>query len=93
MLLGFISLLLTVTQNAITKICVPQSWTHHMLPCSFEEKEHEESKLSSTKHFQTFFSSNDVFDTARRLLGETNDHPSTEENHGYCASKVLKLNI
>ncbi|WJX86058.1 MLO-like protein 1, variant 2 [Trifolium repens] len=22
-----------------------------------------------------------------RLLGETNDHPSTEENHGYCASK------
>jgi mlo protein len=92
MLLGFISLLLTVTQNAITKICVPQSWTHHMLPCSFEEKEHEESKLLSTKHFQTFFSS-DVFGTARRLLAETNDHPSTEENHGYCASKVLKLNI
>ncbi|CAJ2664807.1 unnamed protein product [Trifolium pratense] len=87
MLVGFISLLLAVTQNTITKICVPQSWTLHMLPCSLEEKEHVESKLSSTKHFQTFFSSDDVFGTARRLLGDDNDQPSTEESRGYCASK------
>ncbi|KAI9104406.1 hypothetical protein K1719_022978 [Acacia pycnantha] len=34
MLLGFISLLLTVTQNVITKICVPPGLTRHMLPWS-----------------------------------------------------------
>ncbi|XP_004510198.1 MLO-like protein 1 [Cicer arietinum] len=83
MLLGFISLFLTVTQNRITKICVPENWTHHMLPCSLDEKDEESKK--STSHFQTFFSSNDVFGTTRRLLGD--DHPSTEETLGYCAAK------
>ncbi|KAI4353940.1 hypothetical protein L6164_002858 [Bauhinia variegata] len=35
MLLGFISLLLTVSQNAIAKICVPLGVTQHLLPCDF----------------------------------------------------------
>lgn len=83
---------LTITQNRITKICVPESWTLHMLPCSLDKKEKEESKLSSTSHFQRFFSSNHVFSAARRLLAdEGDDHPSTSEKLGYCAAKVLKI--
>jgi mlo protein len=34
MLLGFISLLLTVFQGATQKICVRESVMHHLLPCS-----------------------------------------------------------
>ncbi|KAK1323978.1 MLO-like protein 1 [Acorus calamus] len=36
MVLGFISLLLTVFQGAIHKICIPESLTRHMLPCKRE---------------------------------------------------------
>uniref|UniRef100_A0ACD5WIL3 Uncharacterized protein n=1 Tax=Avena sativa TaxID=4498 RepID=A0ACD5WIL3_AVESA len=37
MLLGFISLLLTVSQGVIQKTCIPPSWTNHMLPCKRAE--------------------------------------------------------
>ncbi|XP_062231389.1 MLO-like protein 1 [Phragmites australis] len=33
MLLGFISLLLTVFQGMIQRTCIPPGWTDHMLPC------------------------------------------------------------
>lgn len=33
MLLGFISLLLTVFQSLISHICIPEHLSHHMLPC------------------------------------------------------------
>ncbi|KAL6877209.1 hypothetical protein ACP4OV_012880 [Aristida adscensionis] len=33
MLLGFISLLLTVSQGTIESTCIPQGWTNYMLPC------------------------------------------------------------
>ncbi|PKU60865.1 MLO-like protein 1 [Dendrobium catenatum] len=33
MLLGFISLLLTVFQGTIVKICISKEWTGHLLPC------------------------------------------------------------
>ncbi|KAJ1427847.1 Mlo-related protein [Sesbania bispinosa] len=81
MLLGFISLLLTVSQNGIVKICVPQSLTHHMLPCSLKDKENEGSK-TPTSHFQTFFSFSNI---SRHLLDE--NKPSTEAKPGYCAAK------
>ncbi|MFS7903193.1 hypothetical protein Hanom_Chr01g00021111 [Helianthus anomalus] len=38
MLLGFISLLLTVSQSRIVKICVKESITKHFLPCSLSHK-------------------------------------------------------
>ncbi|KAK9057492.1 hypothetical protein SSX86_022328 [Deinandra increscens subsp. villosa] len=38
MLLGFISLLLTVFQSRIVKICVKESITEHFLPCSLSDK-------------------------------------------------------
>ncbi|CAN4093290.1 unnamed protein product [Withania somnifera] len=37
MLLGFISLLLTVLQGSIVKICVPEDVVMHLLPCSLLE--------------------------------------------------------
>ena len=83
MLMGFISLLLTVSQNGIVKICVPQDWTHHMLPCSYKDEEHEQTK-TPTSHFQTSFS---FSGTVRRLLADAK--PATEAEPGYCARKVL----
>ncbi|XP_045792160.1 MLO-like protein 1 [Trifolium pratense] len=89
MLVGFMSLFLTVTQNGITKICIPKSWFRYMLPCKLEEKEEERSKPPPTSHFQTFFSSDDVFDNARLLLDIDTDGrlPFLEEIPGYCAAK------
>ncbi|KAM0947245.1 hypothetical protein DsansV1_C08g0084101 [Dioscorea sansibarensis] len=44
MLLGFISLLLTVFQGLMQRICIPEDWTLHMLPCK------KEGDLSSEAH-------------------------------------------
>ncbi|KAL7584422.1 hypothetical protein Lser_V15G44802 [Lactuca serriola] len=38
MLLGFISLLLTVSQNTISKICIPPHLANYMLPCKRKEE-------------------------------------------------------
>ncbi|WOL17891.1 MLO-like protein 1 isoform X1 [Canna indica] len=40
MLLGFISLLLTVTEDGIQHICIPRRWTHYMLPCKKAHHRH-----------------------------------------------------
>ncbi|XP_057519585.1 MLO-like protein 1 [Amaranthus tricolor] len=52
MLLGFISLMLTVLQGAISKICIPEKYVKHMLPCSLKDK--ESSGLSTTEHLGRF---------------------------------------
>ncbi|CAM8922755.1 unnamed protein product [Rhodiola kirilowii] len=44
MILGFISLLLTVTQKVISKICIPGHFVSIMLPC----KDHDEEGSSET---------------------------------------------
>ncbi|XP_076917547.1 MLO-like protein 1 [Bidens hawaiensis] len=38
MLMGFVSLLLSVCQSRIVKICVNENVTQHFLPCSLDEK-------------------------------------------------------
>lgn len=65
MLLGFISLLLTVLQDRIAKICMPKHLANHWLPC----KKEDTSSSSFTNHFQkaTFITS---VGTGRRLLAE-----------------------
>ena len=92
MLLGFISLLLTVFQGVISKLCVPESLTEHFLPCNLKDKakaEHDshsgETGSSTTKHFQTFFVSS-ISGSARRLLSE-----GSAAQAGYCGKKV-KIN-
>uniref|UniRef100_A0A1D1YNP5 MLO-like protein n=1 Tax=Anthurium amnicola TaxID=1678845 RepID=A0A1D1YNP5_9ARAE len=68
MLLGFISLLLTVFQGAIQKICIPESLTRHMLPCKREG-------TSESSHYQVAFFSG-ILGSGRRLLagGEGSDN-------------------
>uniref|UniRef100_A0A5B7BRG2 MLO-like protein n=1 Tax=Davidia involucrata TaxID=16924 RepID=A0A5B7BRG2_DAVIN len=79
MLLGFISLLLTVFQERINKICIPKHLANHWLPC--KKQSTEETSSSSTAHFQSFFS---AFlpnsGTGRRLLAEESATASYCEN-------------
>lgn len=86
MLLGFISLLLTVFQNCISQICVAEHVVTNMLPCDLKDKTkegHESNNATATEHFQRFFTST-ISGTARRLLAEK----SSESAVGYCAKKV-----
>lgn len=86
MLLGFISLLLTVFQSTISKICVHQDVLDNMLPCKRNktaEADGHKSHDSTTSHFQTFFSSS-ISSTARHLLAE---EESAASELGYCARR------
>ncbi|KAK2992694.1 hypothetical protein RJ640_029951 [Escallonia rubra] len=89
MLLGFISLLLTVFQTEITtRICITQRQADSWLPCKdkpYGDTDDEESSSTSaatTAHFQSFFSS--VLPVnGRRLLAE----PAASSNASdYCAA-------
>nr|POF01574.1 mlo-like protein 1 [Quercus suber] len=71
MLLGFISLLLTVFQARIAKICIPENLANKWLPCKTDAS-------STTTHFQTLFTSF----IPRRLLAE-----ATTTSTGYCAEE------
>lgn len=73
MLLGFISLLLTVLQARILKICIPKHLTNHWLPCK------KDDDVNDSVHFQTNFFS--LIPGGRRLL-------SGSANSGYCEAKV-----
>lgn len=75
MLLGFISLLLTVFQDRIAKICIPKDLAYQWLPC-------QEKKEVTTEHFQTLFSSFLPNGNGRRLLAEAADSTS------YCTAEV-----
>jgi hypothetical protein len=75
MLLGFISLLLSVFQGAAQKICVRESIMHHMLPCPLPPL-----PSAGAKYGAAAFTG--VLGGARRLLaggGATSD---------YCQRKV-----
>uniref|UniRef100_M1B2N1 MLO-like protein n=1 Tax=Solanum tuberosum TaxID=4113 RepID=M1B2N1_SOLTU len=72
MLLGFISLLLTVLQERILKICIPKHLTNQWLPCK------KDGDVNETVHFQTNFFS--LVPGGRRLLAES-------ANSGYCEAK------
>lgn len=84
MLLGFISLLLTVVQNLISKFCVKEAVLMHMLPCSHEARAEaaasEHKNVTAKEHFQSFLP---ILGTTRRLLAE---HAAAET--GYCSAKV-----
>ncbi|XVF29970.1 hypothetical protein REPUB_Repub16aG0017100 [Reevesia pubescens] len=74
MLLGFISLLLTVFQGWIAKICISKNLANQWLPC-------QENKEVTIAHFQTLFSSFLPSHTGRRLLAEASDSAA------YCTAK------
>ncbi|CAM0955467.1 unnamed protein product [Alopecurus aequalis] len=65
MLLGFISLLLTVFQGMIQKTCISHGWELHMLPCQREEG--LAGEVVPTEHFIT---ARIIGRIGRRLLSE-----------------------
>ncbi|KAL5990709.1 hypothetical protein ACLOJK_011613 [Asimina triloba] len=69
MLLGFISLLLTVFQGSISRICIPEHLTRHMLPCKKEKL----PAAANTAHFQSFFSFSGISSGGRRLLAQVSE--------------------
>ncbi|KAK9147259.1 hypothetical protein Scep_006016 [Stephania cephalantha] len=72
MLLGFISLLLSVFQGMISHICIPKNLTNYMLPC---KKETGESSPGQVEHYAFAFPPS-VMSSGRRLLaaGGSPDH-------------------
>ncbi|OMO53865.1 Mlo-related protein [Corchorus olitorius] len=79
MLLGFISLLLTVFQERIAKICIPEDLANKWLPC--QKKKFEKTN----EHFQTLFSSFLPYyhGNGRHLLAEA----SASDPAGFCTAK------
>ncbi|KAK9928601.1 hypothetical protein M0R45_025727 [Rubus argutus] len=67
MLLGFISLLLTVFQRSISRICIPSHVATHMLPCKRETDER-----NTPAHYYL----NQTINNCRRILSlvTTSDH-------------------
>lgn len=71
MLLGFISLLLTVSQSLISHICIPSHLASYMLPCKLETRA---SGIHHEQHFQQ------IMTNGRRLL-------TTDTGPDHCAHK------
>ncbi|KAL1802904.1 hypothetical protein ACET3Z_031551 [Daucus carota] len=74
MLLGFISLLLTVSQGPISNMCISLHLASIMLPCKLH---HESSSAPATEHFHLHHTYNNG---RRRLLSEGSESQ-------YCAHK------
>lgn len=80
MLLGFISLLLTVGTKYITKICIPVKVGSTMLPCKFDDGEEEEEDDNGDNRRKLLSVAETVI--WRRVLA-----PAKEE---YCSKHVSK---
>ncbi|ONI22107.1 hypothetical protein PRUPE_2G107600 [Prunus persica] len=80
MLLGFISLLLTVFQNRITKICVKPEIMDKWLPCSLQHNDQTNEEMDDA-HFSTSLSGG-IAGQTRRLLAA-----GGEAQQGYCGKK------
>ena len=78
MLLGFISLLLTVFQGMIQRTCIPAGWTDNMLPC----QKLDVKAGATTEHFAA---AGILGRIGRRLLSEG----GAEADH--CQKKVTRM--
>lgn len=86
MLLGFLSLLLTVSQSLITRICISEQVANTWHPCSIQEDEEQEEAENET--------------TGRRLLAAALLHPTAENGRRVlaaggtdrCVAQVCKIN-
>ncbi|KAL5546191.1 hypothetical protein UlMin_005878 [Ulmus minor] len=93
MLLGFISLLLAVTQSYIAKICISADVADTMLPCpKRDEASSQTAKLQNFEHFSNQIAANlssakgfygDVLRKSSRLLAEVEE----EETIDSCTAK------
>ncbi|KAK8995554.1 hypothetical protein V6N11_075825 [Hibiscus sabdariffa] len=71
MILGFISLLLTFSQNYIARICIPKDVANTMLPCRADVK--EDTSKDSEEHRRRLLWSD------RRILASVSSAPKCEE--------------
>ncbi|KAJ4790445.1 MLO-like protein [Rhynchospora pubera] len=83
MLLGFISILLSVFQGAIQRICIEDSVMLHGLPCKRESSADSVSHLSSIRHYGTNFPLH--FTGMRALLA------SGSKGSGHCKNGKVPL--
>jgi len=93
MLLGFISLLLTAFQGAINRLCLPESFTNHMLPCKRPESAEGPSSeaVNHSRELIAFLGSN-----TRRLLssgGSEGSHCSEGKKPFLSLEAVHQLHI
>lgn len=63
-LLGFMSLLLTVARNPISKLCMPAGWAGHMLPCPLRDGGNS-SAVAAPAVYPSPQASGNVFGTRR----------------------------
>lgn len=77
MLLGFISLMMTVFQGRIVKICVSPGVMDNLLPCPLSARPSSGIEGSDTGH-----GAPEASGAHRRLLAE---------EAGYCAAKVILM--
>ncbi|XP_057840536.1 MLO-like protein 1 isoform X3 [Cryptomeria japonica] len=83
MLLGFISLFLTVFQGSINRLCIPESLAKHMLPCELHESE-ETTAEEPSSHAE--IPSRKLFS----LIGSTSRRLLSTGGSGYCEKKGKK---
>lgn len=76
MLLGFLSLLLAVTQRPISKICIPNRFANSMLPC---HKSAVQTKTTKALGF-SYDQAADISHLERRLASD-DDSSSTSSDH------------
>lgn len=76
MLLGFISLLLTVGQDYISKICIPAKAATFMLPCRKEDGSGGGSSDNDDDHRRKLLSYDEEVIWRRVLAGAVTDHCS-----------------
>lgn len=81
MLLGFISLLLTVLQDYISDICIPKSIGDSWLPCSKEAQSKSENKGRKLLYF-----SDPDFSYRRRLAVKGDDYCSKEDKVAFVSA-------
>lgn len=87
MLLGFISLLLTVLQGPISNICIPASVGATWHPCSKKDEEEKYKTSSSEQHWELSSEEN----SRRRLLaagGEVRRVLAAAAGDDKCAAKA-----
>ncbi|KAI3450532.1 hypothetical protein Pfo_007197 [Paulownia fortunei] len=92
MLLGFMSLILTVTQRSISKICIPNKVANSMLPCRRSSTETKTTK--ALEHLWILFSQNAT--PQKELVQETNVSrqqrvlaATTSNSVDHCGSKGM----
>lgn len=90
MILGFISLLLTFSQDQIEKICVPRGVAESMLPCPLKNSEKEESTGGNKRRLLRLLLTESHL--KRRILaaaGSPVECPSVSGAHCTASSKSL----